>query len=170
MPLIGIIAKKKDIQTIKNKLLIENYKIIEINEQSIGNLKNIKFDEIVFLKDINLLEEEYDFMKSIISKVQYLIINADIDIEILNKIEIDKPIKLITFGFNSKATITISSIKEEKVIICLQRDIQKNDNEIIESQEKEIEIDKKSDRKIYNELTVFIIKELHNLSKNHKNL
>ena len=94
--------------------------------------------------------------------------NADVNIEIFHKIEIVKPIKLITFGFNSKATITISSIKEEKVIICLQRNIQKSDNEIIESQEKEMEINKKSDKKIYNELAVFIIKELHNLPKNHK--
>ena len=168
MPLIGIIAKKKDVQAIKNKLLFENYEIIEINEQSIRNFKNIQFDEIVFLKDINLQEEEYIFMKNIISKVQYLIMNADVNIEIFNKIEIVKPIKLITFGFNSKATITISSIKEEKIIICLQRNIQKSDNEIIESQEKEMEINKKSDKKIYNELAVFIIKELHNLPKNHK--
>ena len=163
MPLIGMIAKKKDIQAIKNKLLLENYEMIEINEQSIKNLKNIQFDEIVFLKNINLQEEEYKYMKNIISKVQYLIMNADTEIEIFKHIEIDRPIKLITFGFNSKATITISSIKEEKVMICLQRNIQKSNNEMIEAQEKEIEIDKKSDKKIYNELTVFIIKELHNL-------
>ena len=83
--------------------------------------------------------------------------------DIFNKIKIEKPIKLITFGFNSKATITISSIKEEKIIVCLQRDIQRFDNKIIETQEKEIKINKGKVKKIYNELVVFIIKELHNL-------
>ena len=165
MPLIGIIGNKKDIQNIKKKLSFKNYEIeiIEINKQSIKNLKNIKFDEIIFLKDINLEKEEYIFMKNIISKVQYLIINADVNIEILKKIVIEKPIKLITFGFNLKATITISSVKDERIIICLQRNIQKNNNELIEAQEREIKINLKNDKKIYNEITIFIIKELHNL-------
>lgn len=163
MPLIGVIAKKKDIQAIKKKIPINDCEIIEINRESINNLKNIKFEEIIFLQDINLQENEYKCMRNIISKSQYLIINADIEIETLKKIKIEKPIKLITFGFNSKATITISSIKEEKIIVCLQRNIEKFDNEIIEEQEKEIKISKGKDKKIYNELVVFIIKELNNL-------
>ena len=163
MPLIGIIAKKKDIQAIKNELLFENFEMIEINEQSLKNLKNIQFDEIIFLKNINLREEEYAFMKNIITKAQYIIVNADVDMDVFHKIEIDRPIKLITFGFNLKATITISSIKEEKVIICIQRNIQKKNKEIIESQEQEIELNTNSNKKIYNTLIVFIIKELHNL-------
>ena len=36
-----------------------------------------------------------------------------------------KPIKFITFGFNSKSTITISSVRDNKIIVCLQRDVQK---------------------------------------------
>lgn len=163
MSLIGIVANKKDIQAIKKKIFVYNCDIIEINKQSINNLKNIQFDEIIFLKDIILQDSEYKFMKNIISKAQYLIINVDIGMDIFNKIKIEKPIKLITFGFNSKATITISSIKEEKIIVCLQRDIQRFDNKIIETQEKEIKINKGKDKKIYNELVVFIIKELHNL-------
>ena len=42
MSLIGIIAKKKDIKEIKNNLDIV-YEVIEINNKSIENLKNIKF-------------------------------------------------------------------------------------------------------------------------------
>ena len=163
MSLIGIVANKNDIQAIKKKISAYKCDIIEINKHSINNLKNIQFDEIIFLKDIILQDSEYKFMKNIISKAQYLIINVDIGMDIFNKIKIEKPIKLITFGFNSKATITISSIKEEKIIVCLQRDIQRFDNKIIETQEKEIKINKGKDKKIYNELVVFIIKELHNL-------
>ena len=42
MPLIGIVARKKDIKDIKRKLG-ENYELIELNSESIKNLKNIKF-------------------------------------------------------------------------------------------------------------------------------
>ena len=163
MPLVGIIAKKRDIQAIKKEIEKENIEIIEITKDSIVNMRNIKFDEIIILRDIKLENEEYKYMKEIISKVEYLIINEDIEIKVLNEVEIEKPIKLITFGFNSKSTITISSVKEEKILICIQRNIEKVNKEIIEEQEKEIILNGCNSQKIYNELVKFIIKELHNL-------
>lgn len=163
MPLIGIIAKKRDIQAIKKELQESDIKIIEITKEAIRNVKNIGFEEIIILEDINLELEEYKYMNEIISKVKYLILNGDIEINVLKGINIDKPIKVITFGFNTKATITISSVKEEKIIVCLQRDIEKIDGKIIEIQEKEIKIGKENNKKMYNKLAIFIIKELHNL-------
>ena len=97
------------------------------------------------------------------SKTKYLIINCDIEIDMLKKIKLENPIKTITYGFNSKATITISSVKDEKILVCLQRDIQKVDGKIIEAQEKIIYLNDSKSNKIYNELVVFIVKELHNL-------
>ena len=163
MPLIGIIAKKRDIQAIKKELQESDIKIIEIAKEKIKNVKNIGFEEIIILEDINLELEEYKYMNEIISKAKYLILNGDIEIKVLKEIKVEKPIKVITFGFNTKATITISSVKEEKIIVCLQRDIEKVDGEIIETQEKEIRISKENNKKIYNKLVIFIIKELHNL-------
>lgn len=160
MPLVGIIAKKKDIQAIKKEIKEKNIEIFEITKESIKNIKNIKFEEIVFLQNINLEQEEYKYMTEIISKTRYLIINGDIDIDILKNIEIDKPIKVITFGFNSKSTITVSSVNDEKMIVCLQRDIEKINGKILEYQEKQIL--GKDNKKIYNNLVVFIIEELHN--------
>ena len=52
----------------------------------------------------------------------------------------ENPVKVVTFGFNSKATISISSVNDEKIIVCLQRNLKKIDNTIIESHEKEIKI------------------------------
>lgn len=161
MPLVGIVAKKREIQAIRRELKEINVEIIEITKESIKNVKNIKFEEIIFLQNINLNEEEYKYMNEIISKTKYLIFNGDIEIDILKKIDIQKPIKLITFGFNSKSTITISSVTEEKIIVCLQRNIEKPNGEILESQEKQIII--KDNKKIYNNLIVFIINELHNV-------
>ena len=57
MPVIGIVARKKDIKDIKRRLG-ESYELIELTNESIKNLKNIKFDEIIYNKDINLTDEE----------------------------------------------------------------------------------------------------------------
>lgn len=163
MPLVGIIAKKRDFQAIKEELQNYNIEFIHINKDSIKNIKNIIFEEIIFLEDINLNSDEYEFMNKIVLKTKYVIVNADIEINILKYIKIDCPIKVITFGFNTKATISISSVKDDKIIVCLQREIEKMDKGIIESQEKEINIIDNSNRKIHNKLVIFIIKELHNL-------
>lgn len=160
MPLVGIIAKRREIQAIKKEIKGRNIEIIEITKESIKNVRNIGFEEIIFLKNINLQDDEYKYMKEIISNTKYLIINGDVEIDILKHIKIEKPIKLITFGFNSKSTITISSVKDEKIMVCLQRDIEKTNGEKLESQEKEII--SKENKNIYNNLAVFIIKEFHN--------
>lgn len=163
MPLIGIIAKKRDYQVIKKNLKESDIEIIEITKESIKNVKNICFEEIIVLEDIKLEADEYKYMNEIISKTRYLVLNGDIKIEFLKKVNIERPIKVITFGFNTKATISISSVKEEKIIVCLQRDIENLNGEIIESQEKEIKLIRENDKKIYTKLVLFIIKELHNL-------
>ena len=161
MPLIGIVAKKRDIQSIRREIRDNNIDIIEITKESIKNIRNIKFKEIIFLENINLTNEEYKYMNEIVSNAQYLIVNGDINIEILKKINIQRPIKLITFGFNSKSTITISSVNDDKIIVCVQRDIEKTNGERLENQEKKIV--SQNPKKIYNSLVVFIINELHNL-------
>lgn len=160
MLLLGIVAKKREIQAIRKEFEDKNIKIIDITKESIKNLRNIKLDEIIFLQNINLDKDEYKYMKEIISNAHYLIINGDIEIDILKKIDLQKQIKLITFGFNSKSTITISSVSSEKIIVYFQRGIEKNNGELIECQEKQI--DGKNNKNIYHKLVVFIIKELHN--------
>ena len=163
MPLVGIIAKKRDIQAIKKELAEYEVEIIHLNKEALKNMKNIIFKDLIILEDINLQEAEYSYMEEIISKAEYLILNSDIDFGVLKYIKLKKPIKTIAFGFNPKSTITISSVKEDKILVCLQRNIENGDKEIIETQEKEIEITKDSNKKIYNKLVVFILKELHNL-------
>lgn len=161
MSLIGIIAKKKDIKEIKNNLDIV-YEVIEINNKSIENLKNIKFEQIIINKDLALNKQEEEYIKKLINATKYIIINADINIQILNNIEIDKPLKIITYGFNSKSTISISSVKEDYIILSIQREIEKLNNEKIENQEKKIELIKGENNNIYIKIIKFIIKELHN--------
>ena len=71
----------------------------------------------------------------IISNSKYLILNADIEL----KLEVEENIELniITFGFNTKATITASSV-EEDILICIQRNVRNIKNNLIEQQEIKI--------------------------------
>lgn len=163
MPLVGMIAKKKDIQLIKKELQGTGLEIIEITVESIKNIKNVKFEQIIFLEDLKVSEEAYKYIKEIILSAKYIILNGDIEINILKEINIKKPVKVITFGFNSKSTITISSVKDEKTIVYFQQEVEKTNGDIIEIQEKDINIEKNNNKKIYNKLAIFIIKELHNL-------
>ena len=163
MPLVGIIAKKKDIQAIRKELQNKEIDFIEITQKSVKNIKNINFEEIIINEDIILTEDEYEYMSTILSKVKYLIINGDVDIEILIKIKLESPVKMITYGFNSKSTVTISSVKEDKILVCMQRDIEKSDGKIVEAQEKNIYLGGPKNKKVYNKLIVFILNELHNL-------
>ena len=97
MPLVGIIAKKKDIQAIRKELQNKEIEFIEITQKSVKNIKNINFEEIIINEDIILTEDEYEYMSTILSKVKYLIINGDVDIEILIKIKLESPVKMITY-------------------------------------------------------------------------
>ena len=163
MPLIGIIGKKRDVQLIKRDFQETNIETIQITKESVSNIKNIKFEQIIFLEDLKITQESYKYMEEIMSSAKYIILNADIEINILKQIEILKPLKVITFGFNSKSTITVSSVKEDKIIVCIQREIQKTNGENIEMQEKQIIVGENNKMKMYNNLVIFIIKELHNL-------
>ena len=82
MALVGIIAKKKNIKELKKKLG-DKYEVVDIKNESVKNFKNIKFEEIICNKDINLTKEEYKFMREIINKTKYVIVNSDIEIKFL---------------------------------------------------------------------------------------
>ena len=82
MACIGIVADKNSEQEIE-KILLEKSKeynniftIIIINEKSINNIKNIKFETILIYK--NIIKSE-DVFKPILLNTKYLILNSDIE-------------------------------------------------------------------------------------------
>ena len=158
MPFIGIISKENDSNFIKNvisKNSVKNkFEIININKKSIENIKNIKFDILVICENIDNMLKESKYLEEIIKKTCYLIINSDIkeNLLILKNIEAN----IITYGFNAKSTITISSIKDEKIMLCLQRSI-KGIFGVIEEQEFNIETEGNNMNKLYNILVIFTI-------------
>ena len=77
----------------------------------------------------------------------------------------DNKLKIITYGLNQKATVTVSSITEDRVMACLQRNIEDINNNIIEVQEFIIEDHNITNKKIYSMLVVLIIQQLYNCKK-----
>jgi len=127
MYLIGVIEKNKEItRVLKEK--INKSKIIDLNLNIIENYKNIKFDVIL----ISNLEkhDKSNYFKKILANVPILVLNTDIkeNLSILDNLQG----KVITYGFNSKATITASSVNESYISICIQRMIENIKGEKIE--------------------------------------
>lgn len=154
MHLIGFITNSKNENYIKKELstIVTDNSVIFINDKNLENIKNITFEILVI---DNELKNRADYRK-IISKAKYIILNSDFNanLEILNNLNL----LIITYGFNSKATFSVSSITENNIIICLQRII--NDkNKKIEPKEYSIEIEKNVEK--YAIIATKIIKILY---------
>ena len=133
---IGIVSEEKNEKHMKDilKQKIENENVVFINEKNIENIKNIKFKIIVLNKGIDNKN-----IKNILLNAEYLILNSDINVKI-DLIE-NLDLKVITYGFNSKSTVTASSVTEEEMLICVQRNIINIKGKKIEPQEINIEKD-----------------------------
>lgn len=138
MAFIGIISDSKSEKIIKmilDEKLDKANNIIIINSKSVDNLKNIKFETILIANNNNIVNENKEALSKIISNTKYLIINADIELEL--HLEEQLELNVITFGFNPKATITASSV-EDDILLCIQRNIKDIAENLIEQQEIKI--------------------------------
>ena len=123
---VGLISKSKNIDFIKE---LNNSHIIKaFNIKNKEELLNQKF-EILVVEDMAIDKEN---IKKAISKTEYLIIQDNINDLELN---LDKEINIITFGFNHKSTVTVSSVTEENIVICTQRIIKSINHKLIQPQE-----------------------------------
>lgn len=141
MHFIGIISGK-DFNKIARelyKILDEkDFNIIEITNEAIENIKNVKFDAILITNASLIPMDKKESLKKVISNTKYLVINTDTgnDLKILEEANIN----VITYGFNSKNTITASSIKQDNILVCIQRNIININGKTIEQQDKKIDI------------------------------
>jgi len=122
---IGFISRNKNIELVK-ELNDSNVQAINIKKKE--DVKNKKID-ILVLEDISL---EKEIINEIIKNIKYLIIQDNI-----NELELhlDREINVITFGFNHKSTVTVSSRTEDDIVICIQRTIKNINNREIEPKE-----------------------------------
>ena len=162
MPFIGIIAKENDCNFIKNTInknaKLNKFEVININIKNVENMKNVKFDVLVVNENIEDMLNKSLYLENIIKKANYVIINSDIKNNLLLK---NVTTNIITYGFNEKATITVSSVKEENVMFCVQRSITGINKNHVEEQEINIKIRKNNVKKIYNVLAIFTIFEIY---------
>ena len=160
MSIIGIIAKEKRVNQIKKQIQKENVNIefVCINNKSIKNVRNIKFEIIIIEDSLIKLQENKEYMKYIMKNSKYILLNSDINISEEDFKDIE--LKILTYGLKQKATITISSIKEEKILISIQRAFKNFKEKIIEQKEISVELDDNSDKNMYNLLIKLAIMEL----------
>lgn len=151
MPFIEIITDtKSQIQLNKSikKEQVNNCEILYIKEKNIDNIKNIKLETLVVNKEI----EDMEKISKIIENTKNVIINLD-----FNKIE--KQNKFISYGYNSKSDITISSIDEDEALIYIQKEITSIFGRKIEPQEVKVKL--KSDINIYNIMIIIALNVLY---------
>ena len=137
MFLVGVLADKKT-----QKMLEQNRKDIEIipvSTENMKNMKNVTFDTIIIDEKIEDMQKIEPFIK----KSEYIVLNSDRK-NTIPKVE-SKKTALITYGFNSKSTVTASSIMEEEILICLQRNVKSKNGEILEPQEFWVKANQSSD-------------------------
>lgn len=117
MSFIGIITNSKNEEYMLKKLskYIPKENIIFITDKNIDNIKNIRFQTVLIDKLIN----KEELLKNIIANAKYILLNTDLNINL--KLLENLNLIIITYGFNSRSTLTISSISENTIIICLQR-------------------------------------------------
>ena len=139
MPFIGIISEE-NIENCVRKRILEKLKLREssvifIKEKSIEKIKNIKFETIIIARKFKKVEE----LKKLLEKATYVIVNSDIE----NNLNLLENIKatIVTYGFNTKATITASSVEEEEMLLCIQRTFQNKEGKPIEPQEIKVAMD-----------------------------
>ena len=148
---IGIITNQKNERYAKKELNQEN--ILFINDKTISNMKNIKFEAIVIDSKIN----NRNNLRKILSNTKYVILNSDIeiDLEVIKGLDIT----IITYGFNSKSTFTVSSLTENNIIICLQRIIFKPNGKKVEPGEYRLKLAENTEK--YAIIFTRILEELY---------
>ena len=159
MGLIGIITESKNEKNILDYFneSVKSSNIIFINENNINNIRNIKFDIIV----LNKFFYENLILDKIQSNAGYILLNEDI-IKNYNLVK-NMKLRIITYGFNSKSTITASSISNDEILICIQRSIGGFNNNQIEPQEIRIKGNNKLN--IYELMFIECIKRIYNRNK-----
>ena len=159
MSFIGVVCEGKKFDIIK-KLLQKSmnkneYTLINLNRKSISNLKNVRFDVIVFLENLKYFEFESKNFHEIYKGVKYLVVNSDIEFQ--NNVVPNIEVNIITFGLNHLATVTISSVTDENILISIQRSFINSKGNTIDVGEYNNSIEKIYRSYMYEVLACFII-------------
>lgn len=153
MPFIEIITDSKSqnqLNKVITKQMVNNCELLYIKEKNIENIKNIKLETLVLNRKI----ENIELINKIAGNTKNIIFNLDLNKEITNAES-----KKISFGYNSKSDITISSVKDDEIMICIQNTIESIYGKKVEQQE--VKVDIKNDVNVYNIMIIIALTALY---------
>ena len=153
MPFIEIITDSKSqnqLNKVITKQMVNNCELLYIKEKNIENIKNIKLETLVLNRKI----ENIELINKIAGNAKNIIFNLDLNKEFTNAES-----KKISFGYNSKSDITISSVKDDEIMICIQNTIESIYGKKVEPQE--VKVDIKSDVNVYNIMIIIALTALY---------
>ena len=125
MYFIGIVTDKNSENNIrnimKNKLAVNQ--IIFLNKDNINNFKNVRFDSLVIN---NKIEDRYA-LNRIAENSRYVLYNSDITKDAIEpnmlRSKENKCFKFISYGYNSRANVTVSSVGDDEYLLFIQGNI-----------------------------------------------
>ena len=154
MPFIEIITDSKSqaqLNKVITKSMVNNCDILYIKDKNIENTKNIKLETLILNRSI----ENVDIRKKILENSKNIILNLDLN----TGIEQNLKTNIISYGYNSKSDITVSSVEDDQILICIQHTITSIYNRKIEPQEIKVHI--KSDINVYNIMIIIALTSLY---------
>lgn len=154
MPFIEIITDSKSqaqLNKVITKSMVNNCDILYIKDKNIENTKNIKLETLILNRSI----ENVDIRKKILENSKNIILNLDLN----TGIEQNLKTNIISYGYNSKSDITVSSVEDDQILICIQHTITSIYNRKIEPQEIKVNI--KSDINVYNVMIIIALTSLY---------
>ena len=113
-----IAVVSKNIELI-NYLIQEN-KIIIITKDNVHKYKNKKIDILIVE---NKLIKNKD-LELLCNNSKYIILQDNVNLNI----RLQSKTNVITLGFNHKSTVTVSSVTEDYILVCIQRTIKTIEN------------------------------------------
>lgn len=153
MPFIEIITDSKSqsqLNKIITKKMVNNCEILYIKDKNIENVKNIKLETLILNRNIS----NNEVIGKILENSKNIIFNLDFNTDIERNLK-----NTISFGYNSKSDITISSVEEEQILICIQHTITSIYNKKIEPQEVKVNV--KSDINLYDIMIIIALTSLY---------
>ena len=140
MPFIEIITDSKS-QTQLNKVITK---------------KMVNDCDILFIKDKNIENtKNIELMSKIMKNSKNLILNLDLN----ENLQYEDSCNVISYGYSSKSDITVSSVEEDELLICVQHTIKSMFDKVIEPQE--IKVNVRADMNVYNIMIVIALSSLY---------
>jgi hypothetical protein len=150
MPFIEIITDSKS-QTQLNKVItkrmVNDCDILFIKDKNMENTKNIKLETLVLNRSV----ENDELMSKIMKNSKNLILNLDLNENLQYEDSCN--------GYSSKSDITVSSVEEDELLICVQHTIRSMFDKVIEPQE--IKVNVRADMNVYNIMIVIALSSLY---------